>query len=43
MALSDDLLRLSQRAKQAEDRFEAAKTQARTQVEEHAEQARQNT
>jgi ElaB/YqjD/DUF883 family membrane-anchored ribosome-binding protein len=43
MALSDDLLRLADRAKEAEDRFETARTQASSQVEEHVEQARKST
>lgn len=43
MALSDNLLRLANRAKEAEDRVEAAKTQGRSQVEERVEQARQNS
>jgi hypothetical protein len=43
MALSDNLLRLANRAREAEDRFEAAKTQGRNQVEEHVEQAREKS
>jgi hypothetical protein len=41
MAMSDQLLRLSQRTKQAEDRVAAANTQARQQLERDVEQARQ--
>lgn len=43
MAVSDDLMRLSQRAKQAEDRVAAAKTQAHDRLEKNVEQARQDT
>ena len=43
MALSDDLARLSVRAKEAEDRYAAAKEQAREQLEKNVDQARQST
>jgi hypothetical protein len=43
MAVSDDLLRLSQRAKEAEDRVAAAKSQERDQLKQDVEHARQNT
>ena len=43
MALSDDLARLSARAKQAEDRAAAAKAQAREQLQAAVQQARDDT
>jgi hypothetical protein len=43
MAVSDDLMRLSQRAKEAEDRVAAARSQERDQLEQDVEHARQNT
>jgi plasmid maintenance system antidote protein VapI len=43
MAVSDDLMRLSERAKQAEDRAAAAKTQARDKLEQDVQTARQTT
>jgi hypothetical protein len=43
MALSDELLRLSQRAKQAEDRVQAAQTQARDRLEKDVDHARHDT
>jgi len=43
MALSDELARLSVRAKQAEERAAAAKTEAREQLEETVEQARNSS
>ena len=43
MALSDDLARLSARAKQAEDRAAAAKAQAREQLQAAVQQARNDT
>jgi hypothetical protein len=43
MALSDDLARLSVRAKEAEDRAAKAQKQARDQLAQNVEQARQST
>src|SRR3954462_15214045 len=43
MALSDDLARLSARAKQAEDRAAAAKAQARDQLQQAVQEARDST
>jgi hypothetical protein len=43
MAVSDDLMRLSVRAKQAEDRVAAAKTQVRDKLEHDVQDARENT
>ena len=43
MAVSDDLARLSVRAKQAEDRAAAAKAQARDQLQKAVQEARDST
>jgi hypothetical protein len=43
MAMSDNLMRLSVRAKQAEDRVTAATTQARDKLEQDVQEARENT
>jgi hypothetical protein len=43
MAVSDELMRLSVRAKQAEDRAAAAKTQARDKLEQDVQTAREST
>jgi hypothetical protein len=43
MAVSDELMRLSVRAKEAEDRAAAAKTQARDKLEQDVQTARENT
>jgi hypothetical protein len=43
MAASDDLMRLSERAKQAEDHVAAAKTQARDKLAQDVQKARENT
>src|SRR3954449_9991254 len=43
MAVSDDLSRLSVRAKQAEDRAAAAKAQARDQLQQALQEARDST